>query len=347
MTVIFVGDLNDYTRTYQRLLEFQKMPDCAVHGVSTLPIPWRAGIHKHSLLFRVLWKLKRPRDANGANKKIIALAESARPDIVWIEQGVTIRPETLRAVKKICPKAKLVSLGEDDMYAKHNRSAYYDRGLPLYDIVFTTKRYNLEELKTLGARRTELFLDAYNDALHTPLALSPEEREEFSADVGFCGSFEQDRAERMLFLAKNGVEVSIWGNDWGYWVGKHPNLHIKNRHLFGIDYAKAINATKINLCFLRKINRDEITSRSAEIPACGAFLLGERTERHRDFLEEGKEAEFFDSNEEMLQKVQYYLSHETERANIARAGRERCVKSGYSQIAQMKKMLGTIQDLPE
>ena len=133
--------------------------------------------------------------------------------------------------------------------------------------------------------------------------------------------------------------VNIYGNGWGKWVGKYPRLIIHNKPLYGKDYVKAINASKINLCFLRKINRDEVTSRSVEIPACGGFMLGERTKRHLDFFAEGTEAEFFDSNEELLQKVKYYLGNEVSRSKIALAGRERCVQSEYSMRAQLDKML--------
>ena len=68
-------------------------------------------------------------------------------------------------------------------------------------------------------------------------------------------------------------------------------------------------------------------------------MLGERTGRHLEFFEEGKEAEFFDSNEEMLQKVEYYLEQNGAREKIAQAGRDRCVKSGYSMRAQLNQML--------
>lgn len=342
MKIIFVGDLNEYTRSFQRF-EVLKSLGHEVIGISHVPIPWKPQ-KDFNLIEAISWRLKIPVDSSHANKKIKDAVIKNKADVVWIEKGNTILPSTLRYIKTHSPDTKLMSVSEDDMYPPHNRSFYYTRGLRWYDAVFTTKVYNLAELKTFGAKRTELFLDAYSEKIHRPYELSEEERTRFSCDVGFMGSFEGDRAERMLFLAEHGVKVAIWGNDWGPWVRKHPNLDIKNQHLFVEEYPKAICATKINLCFLRKINRDEVTSRSVEIPACGGFLLGERTKRHLEFFVEGKEAEFFDSNEEMLKKVRYYLAHEDERKRIALAGRERCMKSGYSMNAQLAGMLAKIFD---
>ena len=338
MKILFVGDLNKYGRSFQRFRTFGEMGN-SVSGISSVPVPYRPGIEKSSVVERIMWKLGFPPDVTGANRQIKEIVKGGKFDVVWIEKGVTIRPKTLRFIKKNDPEAKLVFCSEDDMYALHNRTAYFNRGIRYYDVVFTTKVYNLEELKKLGAKRTALFLDAYDEKVHRPMELSDAEKAEFGADISFVGMFEEDRARRILYLAEHGLPVAVWGNGWANWVGKNKNMIVKNKMLLEDDYARAINATKINLCFLRKINRDQVTSRSVEIPACGAFLLGERTKRHLEFFEEGKEMEFFGSDEEMLKKAKYYLENPAEREKIALAGRERCVKSGYSMRSQLGKML--------
>ena len=341
MKILFIGDLNEYGRSFQR---FHALTDLGnkVKGFSMVTVPFIPGINKPSFLERLFWKLKLPLDLTRVNKKIREAVKSEKFDIVWIEKGNTIKPTTLRYIRQRLPNARLISISEDDMYARHNRSLYYTFGLKYYDIVFTTKVYNLEELKLLGAKKTELFLDSYDEKVHRPMILTDEEKKKFACDVGFIGSFENDRAEKMLFLAEKGIKIVIWGNGWGPWIGKNPNLIIKNQPLYNDDYAKAISATKINLCFLRKINRDEVTSRSVEIPACGGFMLGERTKRHLEFFEEDKEAVFFGSNEELLEKIKKYLADGEARLKIAKAGRERCIKSGYSMKAQLSKMIGKI-----
>lgn len=341
MKILFVGDLNEYGRSFQR---YRALADLGneIRGLSMIPVPFVPGINKASFLERLFWKLKLPLDLTDVNKKIRQAIKSEKFDIIWIEKGVIIKPKTLRFIKKNQPQAKLISLSEDDMYAKHNRSFYYDFGLKYYDIVFTTKVYNLTELKLLGAKKTELFLDSYDENVHRPINLSKEDTEKFGCDVGFIGTFEEDRANKMLFLAKNGIKVVIWGNGWESWQNKNPNLIIKNIPVYGDDYAKAICATKINLCFLRKINRDEITSRSVEIPACGGFMLAERTKRHLEFFEEDKEAVFFNTKEELLEKIKKYLNNDEERSKIAEAGMERCMKGGYSTKEQLNEIIKII-----
>lgn len=339
MKILFVGDLSSYARARQRYLAMKDLGHL-VKGLSwVLPETELDLDYKPTLWQRICRKLGYPIDVVGLNKKLIPTIIEFQPDLLWIEKANTIFPAIYQDIKLDFPKLKIVYYSEDDIYIRNNRSEYLKTSLPIFDIIYTTKLRNLKELPTLGAQKVVCIYQAYDRNFHQSISLSPEEQKLWGADVGFVGFFESDRAEQMLFLAQQGIKVRVWGFNWQAWRNKHPNLLVEARPVLNQDFVKVLNATRINLNFLRKVNRDRHTSRSLEIPACQGFMLAERTDEHLELFTEGKEAEFFDSPEELLQKVQYYLTHETERKSIARAGRERCLNSGYSHHDRLKVML--------
>lgn len=346
MKILFIGNLNKYGRSSQRFRVFKELGH-EVIGLSFVPFGYKPGIGKDiTVLEKAMYKLGYPLDKIGINKKILNQLNSTTFDLLWIEKGLMVWPSTLKHARTLHPTIKIISYTEDDMFARHNQSIYYRKCLPLYDVVFTTKSYNCNpnELPALGAKKVVFVDKSFDKHTHRPVLLTEGDEMRFGADVGFIGTFEEDRAEKMLFLATNGVRIRIWGNGWNTFVDRHSNLQIENRPIFGNDYVKAICATKINLCFLRKLNRDLQTDRTMEIPACGGFMLAERTEEHLRLFKEGVEAEFFDINKpsELLQKVKYYLTHEDKRITISKAGRERCIRSGYGHHDRVKQMLAEI-----
>lgn len=339
MKILFVGDFSSYARARQRFLAMQDLGHL-VKDLSWVLLETELDLdYKPPLWQRICRKLGYPIDVVGLNKKLIPTIIEFQPDLLWIEKANTIFPSIYQKIKLNFPKLKIVYYSEDDIYIRNNRSEYLKTSLPIFDIIYTTKLRNLKELPTLGAQKVVCIYQAYDRDFHKPISLSPEEQKLWGADVGFVGFFERDRAEQMLFLAQQGIKVRVWGFNWQAWRNKHPNLLVEARPVLNQDFVKVLNATRINLNFLRKVNRDRHTSRSLEIPACQRFMLAERTDEHLELFTEGKEAEFFDSREELLQKVQYYLTHETERESIAQAGRERCLTSGYSHHDRLKVML--------
>ena len=284
-------------------------------------------------------------DTTHVNQKLVQCARNHRPALVWIDKCLAVRAATLRYIRRIAPETRLLYYSLDDMGGRHNQSRQYLASTPLYDLHVTTKSYNVSELRRMGARDV-LFVDnAFCPDVHRPVEVTPEERRRLGGPVGFIGAFETQRAEAVLSLASNRIEVRVWGESWGRgwgrWVADHPHscLRVENGAVFGDDYAKAISSFDVNLCFLRKLNRDRQTTRSIEIPACGGFMLAERTREHEELFEEGLEADFFDSHEELASKCRYYLSHPEARLRIATAGRQRCLLSGYSYDSQLKGVL--------
>ena len=102
----------------------------------------------------------------------------------------------------------------------------------MYDAFFTTKTYNVEELRALGCRRPLLIANTYDPATHRPVAVSPAEREAFGGEVGFIGAWEAERAQTLYYLATNGIRVRIWGGDWQRMGRRHERLVIGRRPLW-------------------------------------------------------------------------------------------------------------------
>ncbi len=305
--------------------------------------PLRSGIPRPSdpvyPFLRVAHRIKRHPDIYLANSRLLRLTHKTRFDVVWIDKGLPIRPRTLTRMRERMPQAHFLHYSPDDQFNLLNQSRRWRDSIPFYDLHVTTKSYNVSELEALGARDV-LFIDnAYDPAVHRPLELTPAERRRFEAPVGFVGSFEGDRAEMVTRLAEAGVPVTVRGPGWRRFGKSHPRLTIRDEYLDRDDYARAVNATRINLGFLCKANRDKQTTRSAEIPAMGAFLLAERTNEHRRMYAEGREAEFFDSFDELLAKCRHYLAHESERQRVAVAGYRRCVLGGYSNQGRLATVL--------
>ncbi len=59
-------------------------------------------------------------------------------------------------------------------------------------------------------------------------------------------------------------------------------------------------------------------------------------------FKEGSEAEFFETDHEMQEKLIWYLEHDEERRQIAAAGRAKCIRAGYSYLERMRSALALI-----
>lgn len=114
-----------------------------------------------------------------------------------------------------------------------------------------------------------------------------------------------------------------------YTYEKTPWLpHIENRGTVGYNKEAiyVFRCSKINLNITLKSIITGIPLRAFEIMGSGGFLL---SNYQADFLEHfvpGEDFAYFDSNEDLMEKIEYYLSHEKERQEVARNGYEKVKK---------------------
>ena len=110
--------------------------------------------------------------------------------------------------------------------------------------------------------------------------------------------------------------------------------------IFNDDYRAILNRSKIG--FNRTI-KGEMNLRAFEVPACGALLFIEEENREvRDFLIPGKECILYnESNVEEL--IRYYLTHDTERETIAKAGEKKIANFSFKE--NYKRLIAQIQSI--
>jgi glycosyltransferase involved in cell wall biosynthesis len=271
------------------------------------------------------------------------LVESKRCDWLWLEKSLDVGPSMIQKIRRRQPEIRVIGFSPDDMGGRHNQSQQFIDALPHYDLFLTTKTYNVIELEAMGAKNVVFVGNGYDPEEFRPEPATEEERIALGGDVGFIGSYEEHRAAMICSVAEAGVQVRVWGGPWHGCTYCGKNLLLEHKPLFFDRFRKACGAFKINLNFLRKLNRDLQTTRSVEIPACGGFMLAERTDEHLDLFTEGVEAEYFSSVDELVDKCRYYLAHEEIRQRIARAGFERCLRSGYSNEERLRQGLAHLR----
>lgn len=289
---------------------------------------------------RLQWRLRTGGILRDYNAALVA-ALDRRPDVLWVDKGIFVSPDVLARARAQGVRF-LVHYSPDNYLLPQNSSRHLWRGLPQYDVVVTTKRSNVGLLQTMGARRVVLSGNAYDPALHRPVELTDAERAALGCDVSFIGRWEPDRERLLDALSALPVHLRVRGPGWEKVRSRLLRPRCEPGAVYGDDYAKAIVAAKINLGLLSIVAGDAITQRSIEIPACGAFMLAERTGEHRLHFVDGEEAVFFDGCAELVQKVGQYVGADAERRRIAAAGRARCLASGYSYDDRLHEILALL-----
>jgi hypothetical protein len=278
---------------------------------------------------------------HAANIRTLNRAILARDfDILFVVKGNFVTAATLRVLKARPTPPKIIGWSPDDIYLSHNNSAILRAAAPHYDTFYSAKWLNIArgELASMGFADPRFLHQGFDPEVHRPV---PDPESQFAGLVTFVGFGEQDRFDKLNYLAKNGIEIHVWGNGWtgAMQAAAHDKLVIHGHPILGNDYADALSNSAISFCFLRKINRDTHTSRTFEIPACGGFMLAERTDEHRKYFREHIEAVYFDDAEEMLEKTRRYMADPQARARIAAAGRARCLSSGYDYPTLVEHMI--------
>lgn len=339
MRIFYIGQLREGQTAHERMKALNGL------GHSTVPFDVSPFADLASRpLQSMAWRFNSGPILNRMNRALTRQAGGLR-DVthIWVDKGIWMFPETLLHLKQVTgARAIHYTLDSQVLF---QRSRHFISSIALYDVLVTTKEWEVEAYKQAGAQQVILTHQGY-DSRFFPRKVRESERSVLDSDVCFVGHTQRHYAERLQTLSSLDMRLRIWGDAWPRYAEKHPWAQaLVARGLWGESYPIALACAKIGLGLLGKHIPETSTTRTFEIPAMGTFLLAERTGLHQELFEEGKEAEFFSSDDEMLDKTRFYLANNEARQRIAAAGRARCERSGYSSAELLEKIIDTVQRL--
>jgi len=186
--------------------------------------------------------------------------------------------------------------------------------------------------------------------------ISGEDEKYYAAEVTFVGNLGSKgqylaRRDALEKVIDAGFKLKWWGPMIPRKIATIP-LHLGKlgrayggRFVWGEEYAKIARLSKIFLAFDSMPHvRRSMSARMYTAVGCGAFYLCRHVDGIEEVLEPGKEIVTFHSDEEMLDLIQYYLSHDDPRMKIAKAGQERVFRDHTYEV-RTRQMLGIIKDV--
>ncbi|HUA32237.1 MAG TPA: glycosyltransferase [Candidatus Binataceae bacterium] len=271
------------------------------------------------------------------NRALLEMAERLRPEIALIAKGAFFTPATLRALK--AAGATLVNYAADDPFNPASGSRDLTESIPLFDLYLCARRAMIADVERAGCPHTAYIMFGYKPEVHFPEPLAnAEERARFESDVVFIGGCDPDRAPYFERLVRELPQLRIHLH--GGYFDRYPALKPRWRGLVsGADYRKAISGAKIVLNLVRRANRDDHVMRTFEVPACGGFMLAERTATHEQLFEENREAVFFDTADDMVARIREWLGRDEQRRQIAAAGHDKVVQGHHSYADRLDQIL--------
>ncbi len=302
-------------------------------------------------LLRAQDKFVRGPAVNRLNADLVRKCTEMQPNLLFIYRGTHVKASALRRIREQVPGIVIAGYNNDDPFGPgqpHYRWRHFLDCLAEYDVALAYRHHNLEEFSRHGARQVRLLRSWFIPERNHPVTLTPEDEACYATDVVFVGHYENDgRLELLENVVRQGFRLRLFGPgyDWDPVLSGSDTLrHLRPVKLvWGEDYNKALCGAKVALCFFSRLNRDTYTRRCFEIPATGTMMLSEYSDDLASLFAEGREADFFRSKDELLDKLSLYLGDDDRRHSVAQAGLQRVNSDGHDLKSRLRDLLAWME----
>lgn len=251
-----------------------------------------------------------------------------KPDIVYMQDLSILNPNTLKKVKKYCKL--LVGQIACPLPAVDN--------LKQFDLIITSFPHYVERFKKLGVNSEYL-----------PLAFENRILQKFKNvkkkyDISFVGGISPSHIKglKMLNFLANRIKISVWGYGKNILPRSSKLYHSHNGEAWALDMYQKLAESKITVNRHIDVSENYANNmRLFEATGMGTMLITDKKKNLNKLFKVGKEVVDYNDNEDLLNKIKYYLKHEDIRKKIAKLGQYRTLNyHGYStRMKQLTKII--------
>jgi glycosyltransferase involved in cell wall biosynthesis len=278
-------------------------------------------------------------------KKIVRAVELKKPNLIIIFKGWLIKPKTISAIRKILPRTKIFNLNPDNPFNTWhhgNSNDWIRKSIPYYDAYYTCKRFLVEKIKKMGAKKVIYLPVGYNPEIHYLVEVKDEnEKEYYGSDIAFIGSWDEEREwwlNNLIIDNSITYSIKIWGNAWER-ANKKLREKWQGRAVMGEEFSKVCASSKIIINIIRKQDESSHNMKTFEIPACGGLNLSTRSQEALEFFPENIAGVYFSSVDELKEKINYLMDNEEERKRIINNAYQYLINGHHTYFDRVKTIV--------
>ena len=341
MKILYISPHGDFTDQMKRVFIENGVEIIYIDDRKNYFMPW---LLRGSLIWKITRRINfiRRKSNEILNEKAIELCRKHHPDFLFTGKGMNIKVSTVLKIKSM--GIKTVTWFMENTYQERYFNWFSNNYLN-YDYVFTNDSYLFDKFFNKSSAKLCNISMTIDPDCYKEQTLNKEEAEKYSCDVCFVGAFDQNR-ERILSKVNEikGLNLKIFG-----WVGwKNSSLASLYHGPLNLEQmAKLYRSAKICLNINgRNKSTDPVMNgfslKTFEIPASNGFQISDYRKDVEDLFKIGEEIEIFRSDDELIDKIKFYLNNEEARNKIAEAGHKRVLTS-HTLDKRVKDILNFIQ----
>ena len=264
------------------------------------------------------------------NRQLLQMVEREKPDIIFcVLMTYEIWMETLQLIRE-GSEAALIHWATDDSWKYEQFSRFW---VSVFDLYATTYPSAVTKSEKEGLGNVVLSQWAADSTrMKEPICAK-----DCCYQVSFVGSTYGNRKQWVEALKQRGVDVDTFGYGW-------PGGPVSAG-----DIAVIMRESQVSLNFgdsgivLEKgkpMRSRQIKARVFEVPGAGGLLVTEKAENLEKFFILDEEIVIFDGIDNLVEKIEYLLSHPDKRDAIAQAAYNR-TKAEHSYEARFEPLIET------